>query len=294
MIKSMTGYGAATIQTETGRSYTAEIKSVNHRYCDVNVKLPGKLLFLENDVKKIIKNRFQRGRFDVYVSLDEFGREPKQIMFDKDLAAQYLEKLQELGNSLGLEVRIDLLSLTRMPDVMKIEPVELDQNEAQNQLEAVMREALDRLEQMRIHEGQILENDIVTYLERIRSILDVIAQTAKFTPEHYKAAIEERVKRLTDGVVEIDEARLAQEIVLFCDKIDISEEVTRLNGHIEHFLHLLRTQNAVGRELDFLIQEMNREINTIGSKSNNAEISQQVVEVKAILEKIREQLQNVE
>jgi uncharacterized protein (TIGR00255 family) len=294
MIKSMTGYGTATVQTETGRSYTVEVKSVNHRYCDVNVRLPAKLSFLEQDLKKLIKERFDRGRFDAYISLDEFGKETKQVSFDKDLAAQYLEKLRELGTYLELESRIDLFSLTRMPEVLKIEQAELDQDEAKGRLAEITNEALEHLEQMRIHEGQILEKDIVSHLEQIRSIVHSIGQNAKSTPEQYKATLEERVKRLTEGVIEIDEERLIQEIVLFCDKIDISEELTRLNGHIDHFLHLLNSQNVVGRKLDFLIQEMNREINTIGSKSNNADISQQVVEIKSILEKIREQVQNVE
>ena len=294
MIKSMTGYGTATVQTATGKSYTVEIKSVNHRYCDVNVKLPGKLSFLEQDIKKLIKNRFDRGRFDVYISLDEFGKETRQVTFDKDLAVQYLEKLRELGTYLELDPRIDLLSITRMPDVLKIEQAELDQDETKGQIEKILAEAFERLEQMRRHEGQMLENDIVAYLEQIRALVSMIGNTAKSTPEHYKTALEERVKRLTEGVVEIDADRLAQEMVLFCDRIDISEELTRLNGHIDHFFHLLRSQDAVGRQLDFLIQEMNREINTIGSKSNNVEISQHVVEVKSILEKIREQVQNIE
>lgn len=294
MIKSMTGYGTATLQSETGKSFTVEIKSVNHRHCDVNVRLPGKLSFLENDVKRIIKNRFDRGRFDVYISLDEFGKESKQIMFDKELAAEYLEKLRELGTYLELDPQIELLSLTRMPEVLRVEQAELNQEEAKHQIEGATNEAIEHLEQMRIHEGQVLEQDIVTHVKHIGSVVSSVEQAAKSTPAHYKAALEERIKRLTDGVVEIDEERLAQEVVLFCDKIDVSEEVVRLKGHIEHFLHLLDSENAVGRKLEFLIQEMNREINTIGSKSNNAEISQQVVEVKASLEKIREQVQNIE
>lgn len=294
MIKSMTGYGTATGQTDTGKSYTVEIKSVNHRYCDVSVKLPGRLSFLEQDIKKTIKNRFERGRFDVYISLDEFSKETKQIIFDQHLAAQYLAKLRELGAALGLDPQIDLLSLTRLPDVLKVEQTEFDQEEAKAQLEKILVEAFARLEEMRVHEGQMLEQDIVANLEQIQAALKTIIQFAKTTPEHYQAALTERVKRLTDGVIEIDPARLTQEVVLFCDRIDISEECTRLQGHLDHFVHLARSQEAVGRKLDFLIQEMNREINTIGSKSNNADISQQVVAVKSILEKIREQVQNIE
>jgi uncharacterized protein (TIGR00255 family) len=294
MIKSMTGYGTATVQTATDKSYTIEIKSVNHRYCDVNVKLPGKLSLLEPDIKKLIKDRFERGRFDVYISLDEFGKETKQISFDRDLAVQYLEKLRELGAHLSLDARVDLLSVVRLPEVLKIEQAEFDQEEAKTHIEKALTEAFVRLEQMRILEGQMLEKDIVGHLEHIRAIVNTIATIAQATPEHYKTVLTERIKRLTDGVLEIDPERIAQEVVIFSDRIDISEELTRLNGHIEHFFRLLLAPEAIGRKLDFLIQEMNREINTIGSKSNNGEISQHVVEVKAILEKIREQIQNIE
>ena len=294
MIKSMTGYGTAGVQTNTSRSYTVEVKSVNHRYCDVNLKLPGKFSFLEQELKAVVKNRFNRGRFDIYVAFDEFGAETKQISFDKELAAQYLKQLEELGAHLGLEARIDLFALTRMPDVLRVEPVELDQEEVRQQVTSVLTEALEQLEQMRVHEGQVLEQDITTNLERIRGIVDVVSELSKSTPDQYKIALEERIKRLTDGVVEIDPERIAQEVVMFCDKIDISEELTRLYGHLDHFLHVMASQEPVGRKLDFLIQEMNREINTIGSKSNNSDIAQQVVDVKSILEKIREQVQNIE
>jgi uncharacterized protein (TIGR00255 family) len=294
MIKSMTGYGTATVQSPGGRSYTIEIKSVNHRYCDVSIKLPNKLAFLEQDLKKQVKDRFERGRFDMYVSLDDFGKEAKQVTFDHALAAQYVEKLRELGAVLNLDARVDLLSLTRLPDVLKVEQAAFDQEEAQQHLSMALTQAFAHLEQMRGHEGQMLEQDLTRHLERIRAIVVTIQTLSQASPERYRVALEERVKRLTDGVVDIDPARFAQELVFFCDKIDISEEITRLNGHIDHFFHLCRAAETVGRKLDFLLQEMNREINTIGSKSNHSEISQQVVEVKAILEKIREQVQNVE
>ncbi len=164
----------------------------------------------------------------------------------------------------------------------------------QEQVEEVLHEALEHLDQMRIHEGKLLEKDIIAYLDQIRTLVTEIAQKAETTPEKHKAALEERIKRLTENVVEIDEERVVQEVVLFIDKIDISEELTRLDGHVDHFLHLLNDQKAVGRKLDFLTQEMNREINTIGSKANDAEISKRVVEVKSTLEKIREQVQNIE
>lgn len=294
MIKSMTGYGTATVQTESGRSYTIEVKSVNHRYCDVHAKLPGKLSFLEHELKRTVKERFQRGRFDMYLSLDEFGKTAKQITFDKELAAEYLAQLQQLGDHLQLENHVDLLSLTRMPEVLKVETAELDQDEAKQAVERALLEALEHLEQMRVHEGDMLEKDVLSYLEQIRQATSDIAQLAKMTPAAYKNALEERIKHLTENVIEIDPERISQEVVFFTDRIDISEEITRLSGHIEHFRHLLEGQEGVGRKLDFMVQEMNREINTIGSKANNPEISKHVVDVKSILEKIREQIQNVE
>lgn len=294
MMKSMTGYGTAGVDTGAGRSYTIEVKSVNHRYCDVNVKLPGKLSFLDQELKGLVKKRFSRGRFDVYIGVDEFGQNSKQVTLDNDLAAQYLTQLRELGEHLQIEPRVDLLAITRMPDVLRVEPVELDQEEVRQHVTAILTEALDSLEQMRLHEGEVLEHDIRSNLDAIRGIVDTVKELAQTSPLHYKAALEERLQRYTEGVKEIDPDRLAQEVVFFCDRIDVSEEITRLYGHIDHFLHVCEASEPVGRKLDFLIQEMNREINTIGSKSNNADIAQQVVDVKAILEKIREQVQNIE
>lgn len=294
MIKSMTGYGTATLQVDAGRSYTVEIKSVNHRYCDVHVKLPNKLSLIEPAIKKIVKERFERGRFDVYIALDEFGTASKQITFDRDLAAEYLKKLHELGDFLHLESSVDVLALTRMPDVLQVKQTELDQQQIQADIEPVLHDALEHLEQMRTHEGQILEEDIRANLASIRTIVGEIAGHAETTPAHYKSILEERIKRLTENVIEIDQERLIQEVAIFADRIDISEELTRLQGHLDHFLHLLQSEHAIGKKLDFLVQEMNREINTIGSKSNNADISKHVVEVKSIIEKIREQIQNIE
>ena len=294
MMKSMTGYGTATVQAASGRSFTLEVKSVNHRYCDVHAKVPGKLAFLEHDLKRLVKERFERGRFDLYVSLDEFGRESKKISFDRDLAAAYLEQLRELAAHLQLEPQIDLLSLTRMPEVITVESAELNEDEARQAVEQALQQALEHLEQMRTHEGEALTQDVTGNLDRIGEIVKQVAKIAETTPMLYKAALEERIKRLTENVVEIAQDRLAQEVAVFADRIDISEEISRLTGHIDHFKHLMASAEPVGRKLDFLIQEMNREINTMGSKANNLDIAKQVVDVKSILEKIREQIQNVE
>ena len=294
MMKSMTGYGTATVQAASGRSFTLEVKSVNHRYCDVHAKVPGKLAFLEHDLKRLVKERFERGRFDLYLSLDEFGRESKKISFDRDLAAAYLEQLRELAAHLQLEPQVDLLSLTRMPEVITVESAELNEDEARQAVEQALQQALEHLEQMRTHEGAALTLDVTGNLDRIGDIVKQVANIAENTPLLYKAALEERIKRLTENLIEIDHERLAQEVAIFADRIDISEEISRLTGHIDHFKHLMVSAEPVGRKLDFLIQEMNREINTIGSKANNLDIAKQVVDVKSMLEKIREQIQNVE
>ncbi len=294
MIKSMTGYGTAAVQTESGRTYSIEVKSVNHRYCDVHVKVPGKLSFLEHELKRSVKERFQRGRFDIYLSLDEFGKTAKQISFDQGLAEDYLEQLRELGDYLKLENPVDILSLIRLPEVLNVKSADLDQEEARLAVEQAVTDALNHLDQMRRHEGDLLEQDLRSYLDELQQQSAEIAHLAQMTPTAYKTALEERLKRLTENVIDIDPDRLIQEAAFFADRIDISEELSRLRGHIDHFQHLLEAQEGVGRKLDFMVQEMNREINTIGSKANNLDISKHVVDVKSLLEKIREQVQNVE
>ena len=295
MIKSMTGYGTATVQTEAGRSYTVEVKSVNHRYCDVHLKLPGKLSFLEHELKKVIKNRFQRGHFDVYVSMQEVAADGKKVTIDKDLAAYYLQVIRDFGEEFRLNAaHVDALAILRLPEVLKVEQTELDPEEAKQHIEGVLLAALDHLEQMRQHEGAMLAQDVAGYLDQMRAIATTIAQLAEATPVNYRAMLEERIKRLTENTLEIDPARLAQEVVMFAERIDIAEELARLNGHLAHVAHLIATEDAPGKKLDFMVQELNREINTIGSKSNNTEIAKLVIECKSILEKVREQIQNVE
>jgi uncharacterized protein (TIGR00255 family) len=293
MLKSMTGYGSINLH-EGKRTYIVEVKSVNHRYCDVYVKVPSRYAFLENEIKKFIKEKFSRGRFDVYLDVDELEENSKTVSFDRTLAIKYLKELKELGTELGLDTQIDLFSLVKLPEVIKIEQDTINQEEIVKSVQKTLELSLSQLEEMRKKEGETLLQEILNILNRIKAVSARIAERGRLTPSEYKKNLKERIKSLLEGTIEIDETRLIQEMALFAERIDIAEELTRLNSHINQFYKLTESQEPAGKKLDFLIQEMNREVNTMGSKANDALISQEVVEIKAELEKMREQIQNIE
>jgi len=289
----MTGYGSASLQ-QGEKTYTIEVKSVNHRYCDVNVKVPPRYAFLENEIKKLIKERFSRGRFDIYLNIDELAENSKRISFDRGLVARYLKELRELGADLGLDPQIDFLSLVKLPEVIKVEQGPEDQEEMIKSVQKALELSLHQLEEMRQKEGTSLHQEILSILSRIQETVVRIAERARVTPVEYKKILRERIQDLLEGTLEVDETRLAQEIVIFAERIDVTEELARLGSHIAQFHKLMESREPVGKKLDFLIQEMNREVNTIGSKANDALISQEVIEIKADLERMREQVQNIE
>ncbi|HWP49815.1 MAG TPA: YicC/YloC family endoribonuclease [Candidatus Limnocylindrales bacterium] len=293
MLKSMTGYGSVNLQ-QGNRTYILEVKSVNHRYCDVNVKVPSQYGFLENEIKKFIKERFSRGRFDVYLDIDELEGNSRKISFDHALAARYLKELKELGTELGIETPIDLFSLIKLPEVIKIEKEPEDQEEIIQSVQKTLELALAQLEEMRKKEGELLRQEILTILNRIQAATLRISQRAPLIPVEYKKNLQERVRNLLENTLEVDEARLLQEVVIFAERMDITEELARLNSHLTQFYKLTESEEPVGKRLDFLIQEMNREVNTIGSKANDALVSQEVVEIKTEMERMREQVQNIE
>lgn len=293
MLKSMTGYGSVNLQ-QGNRTYILEVKSVNHRYCDVNVKVPSQYGFLENEIKKLIKERFSRGRFDVYLNVDELEGNSKKISFDHALASRYLKELKELGSELGLEAHIDLLSLVKLPEVIKVEKGPEDQEEIIQSVQKALELVLVQLEEMRKKEGELLHQEILNILSRIQVAIVRIRERAPLIPVEYKKNLQERVRNLLENTLEVDEARLLQEVVIFAERMDITEELARLNSHLTQFYKLTESQEPVGKRLDFLIQEMNREVNTIGSKANDALVSQEVVEIKTEMERMREQVQNIE
>lgn len=289
----MTGYGSVNLQ-QGNRTYSIEVKSVNHRYCDVNVKVPSQYGFLENEIKKLIKERFSRGRFDVYLNIDELEGNSRKISFDHALAARYLKELKELGTKLGIETSIDLLSLIKLPEVIKIEKEPEDQEEIIQSVQKTLELALAQLEEMRKKEGELLRQEILNILNRIQAATLRISERAPLIPVEYKKNLQQRVQNLLENTLEVDEARLLQEVVIFAERMDITEELARLNSHLTQFCKLTESEEPVGKRLDFLIQEMNREVNTIGSKANDALVSQEVVEIKTEMERMREQVQNIE
>ena len=292
MIKSMTGFGRAKCEYE-GREYNVEIKSVNHKYSDVSIKIPRQISYLEEKVRKEILTKVSRGKIDVFITLQDYSEKGKNIKINKELAKVYISQLRELAEETGITADIDVIDISKFPEVLNIS--NQDNEEIYwDELRGVLDTALDNFVAMRETEGNKICDDLKVRMERIKEKVSKISSYSAGLVEEYIVKLNARVKELMSTDV-IDENRLAQEIVIFSDKSSIQEELTRLDSHISQFLDLLSNGNSpVGKKLDFIIQEMNREINTTGSKSNNIEISRIVIDVKSELEKIREQIQNIE
>jgi uncharacterized protein (TIGR00255 family) len=293
MIKSMTGFGRCENQNDE-YSCKAEIRSVNNRYIDINTRFPKSLMTLDATVKKLIKSRCSRGSFDLNISVERTnGNSSDQILHPNlVLAEQYRQAFKEIKTTLGLEGEIDINLLLSMKDVVKIEAVEVDPTR-EELIQTTVEDALSALIKMREEEGQHLQEDILSRLETIETHGKFIQSRQSESIQAYKERLEERIRVLSDGI-EIDPQRIAQETAVMADRCDVTEEVVRLDSHIKQFKKLLDDNQPVGRKLEFLIQEINREANTIGSKTIDSEVSQRVIEIKSDLEKIREQLQNIE
>ena len=291
MIKSMTGFGRSNLQ-ENLREYQVEIKSVNHKYIDINVRMPRNISFLEDEVRKIISSKFKRGKIDVFITFDNFSDEGKSIKINKEIAKVYIQSLKELAEEENIGANIEVTDITKLPDVLIIKN---DENEEQikSELSKAIVEATDKLINMRQVEGEKMSQDI---MKRINTINDKIQEIYKLSTgliDEYVVKLETRIKELLK-TEDIDKSRLAQEVVIYADKCSVQEEITRLDSHIHQFKDLIYSEKAVGKKLDFIIQEMNRETNTIGSKANNLEITNRVIDIKTELEDIREQIQNIE
>lgn len=290
-IKSMTGFGRGKYEKE-GRRYEVEIKSVNHKYNDVSIRLPRFLNAFEESIRKRIKEYISRGKVDVFINFENDSNVGNHIHFNLELAKEYVKGLQELAKESGIDYEVNLMDIAKMPEVLKIEEGE-DEEIIGQELMLALEEALQNFVEMRQREGQKLIEDMQ---ERIKQIEVKVAEVEKYAdrvvPE-YRQKLEARVKEMMDAQV-IDENRLAQEIVLFADKSSIEEELTRLKSHIHQFYTFLGGTSPIGKQFDFLIQEMNREVNTIGAKANCLEITNQVIALKTEIENIREQIQNIE
>lgn len=291
MIKSMTGYGKGTLEKEL-REYLIEIKSVNHRYLDVNVRMPRSISYLEDEVRKFMATKLNRGKVEVFINFTNNSTEGKQVNINKEMAKIYIEQLKELANEENLQANIEVTEITRLPDVLQIKTDQEDDT-IKNELMEALQIAVNNLIQMRQAEGEKMATDIKNRLDKIEENVELVANESTNLIDEYILKLEERIKELLK-TEEIDKARLAQEVVIYADKCSIEEEITRLRSHIIQFRELLESNNAVGKQIDFLIQEMNRETNTIGSKSGNIEITNKVIEIKTLIEDIREQVQNIE
>jgi uncharacterized protein (TIGR00255 family) len=293
MIKSMTGYGKAEAMID-GRKYAVEIRSLNHRYLEISLRLPGSLSALETEIKRRIGERFSRGRIEVAIRVDTNGNmEEGRLELNLPLLRNYFNLLQRLKDEFQLKGEIALENLVGFKDVFVPMEVETDMELIARHIGTVLEEAIRLLTEMREKEGALLLGDLEERIRLVEACLSSIADRAPRCVQEYQRRLSERVRELTGGV-DIDAARLSQEVAIMADKSDITEEIVRLSSHFSQFHEMLLSGEAVGRKIDFLIQEMNREINTIGSKTGDLEISRNVIEIKSELGKLREQVQNIE
>lgn len=292
MIRSMTGFGRGTSQAD-GKEFLVEIKTVNHRYSDIFIKIPRHISFLEDKVRELVNKSLSRGKIDVYITYEDSGEDSKCVLLDEPLAKAYINAAKVLRDKFNLKDDISVSLISKFPDILMVEKAEEDEEKLWNLLKIALEDALHNLIAMRENEGEGLRNSL---LEKADYLEDIVKEIASRSPEvvrEYKQKLENRIKELTEQQT-IDESRLAMEVAIFADRCSIDEEIVRLGSHINQLREALNMNQPVGRKLDFLIQEMIREINTIGSKANDLAITKHVVEVKSEIEKMREQVQNVE
>lgn len=290
MIRSMTGYGRGKYSID-GREYTIEVKAVNNRYCDISVKLPRSISYLEEKIKQEVSNVVSRGKVDVFITFYNNSTKGKKIRFNNELASIYIDELRKMANENNINQEIQVTEISKFPDVLTIENEE-DEELIWNELQIPLKEALDGFIAMKQAEGEKLYEDISRRIEKINGIVEIISENSTRLIKEYIVKLEERIKELMD-TENIDENRLAMETVIYADKSSVEEEITRLKSHISQFKKMLN-ENVSGKKIDFLIQEMNRETNTIGSKSASIDITNMVIDIKTEIEDIREQVQNIE
>ena len=294
MIKSMTGFGRSEY-SDGKRNIICEIRSVNHRYSDITVKMPRRYSFAEDKIKQTVKEKLVRGKVDVSINVENLTENDVVIKLNQLAAGQYYENLKELKEQFGLSGEIDLSLMAGMPDVLKAVPDVEDEEEITKAILIPVAEASANLEKMRAVEGQRLADDLISKGETIKGILDKIEVRSPLVVKDYMEKLRARITELLDGAAEIPEERILTEAAIVADKCAIDEEITRLNSHLVQLKAILTgSESTVGKKLDFLVQEMNREANTIGSKANDLEITNNMLNIKAEIEKIREQVQNIE
>lgn len=292
MIKSMTGFGRCEI-SEAERKFTVEMKGVNHRYLDVNIRMPKKLNYFETSIRNLLKTYVQRGKVDIFITYEDMSEGQVSLKYNQNLAAEYLAYFKKMEEDFGLDHDIRVSTLSRCPEVLTMEEQAADEEELWNGLKKALDGACRQFVETRSAEGENLKSDIV---EKLDGMLETVAYIEERSPQilaEYREKLETKVSELL-GENQMDESRIAAEVVIFADKICTDEEVVRLKSHIKHMKETFASGEGIGRKLDFIAQEMNREANTILSKANDLEVSNRAIDLKTCIEKVREQIQNIE
>lgn len=292
MFKSMTGYGRHEI-SDGGKKIMVEIKSVNHRYSDYSVKVPRYYGYLEDKIREYVSKKVQRGKIDIYVSIESYGEADKQIILNEELAENYIEVLRQMAEKFNLRDDITVSSVARYQEIFKSERKEENDEEIWELVKNVLEPAVSAFSDMRAREGERLYNDLSARIEYMKDLAKKVDERSPKTVEEYRNKLYQKIKELVEER-DIDESRILTEVAIFADKVAVNEEMVRLASHFDEFYDIAKKDEPAGRKLDFLVQEINREVNTTGSKANDIEIAKLVVDLKAEIEKFREQIQNIE
>lgn len=292
MIKSMTGFGRCEVLKDS-RKFTVELKSVNHRYLDVNIRMPKKLNFFETSIRTLLKSYADRGKVDIFITYEDLSQSQVSVKYNAALAAEYLKYLNQMAEEFSLDNDVCVSTLSRYPEVFTMEECSEDEDELWNGLKEALEGAFSQFVEMRTKEGERLKEDILLKLDLLSEQIRFIEERSPQIIAEYRTKLEEKMRELLEDT-QIDDNRIAAEVILFADKICTDEEVVRLKSHIQHMKETLEESNGIGRKLDFIAQEMNREANTILSKANDLDISNRAISLKTEIEKIREQIQNIE
>lgn len=293
MIRSMTGFGHGEVSNDKNQKVTVEMKSVNHRYCDISLKLPKKLAMFEANIRNIMKEYASRGKIDIYVSYEDLSETAVSLHYNQAMAEEYMQVFKKMQEDFNIETKITAEALAKYPEVVTIEEVQQDEEVWWELLEAALRQAAEKFVETRTIEGANLKRDLLGKLDQMAADVVFIEERSPQIIAEYRSKLEEKVKEFLEDST-IEENRIAAEVTLYADKIAVDEEIVRLQSHISSMTDVLESDESIGRKLDFMAQEMNREANTILSKSSDVDLADHAIELKTNVEKVREQIQNIE
>lgn len=293
MIRSMTGFGHGEVSNDKNQKVTVEMKSVNHRYCDISLKLPKRLAMFEANIRNIMKEYASRGKIDIYVSYEDLSETAVSLHYNQAMAEEYMQVFKKMQEDFNIETKITAEALAKYPEVVTIEEVQQDEEVWWELLEAALRQAAEKFVETRTIEGANLKRDLLGKLDQMAADVTFIEERSPQIIAEYRSKLEEKVKEFLEDST-IEENRIAAEVTLYADKIAVDEEIVRLQSHISSMTDVLESDESIGRKLDFMAQEMNREANTILSKSSDVDLADHAIELKTNVEKVREQIQNIE